>query len=211
MKKLFAAAALVAACFLFAAVSPARGADNASGSRQDNPITTVELSKYGKGEAFSVPANTYKLADVVFAPEYDSGDDRGYAVVFLAKEKNPPLQNPEGQDAKSLVLNDPSSPKAPKSLVALELLDTDASEFVASKSAAFCGNDTGEDSEFEGKLVFFFSVNKDKKFPRAGIFIQDDGKGKAPPLHIDLTGIEIVNTLEPLPEDAVRAATQGKK
>jgi hypothetical protein len=58
-----------------------------SESQPGYPPELQRLPTYGKGEAFSVSVGTYKLADVVFAPEYDSGDARGYGVVFLQKTK----------------------------------------------------------------------------------------------------------------------------
>jgi hypothetical protein len=221
MKKMFAAFALVSACFLFAILFAACGGDNASdsqpaapsGSQPGDPTVFQRLPTYGKGEAFGLPDATYKLADVVFAPEYDSGGDRGYGVVFLTEGTFLPVEIPEnnGQENTSVVFDDPSSPAAPISLVDLMLAEPGSPEAVSSKSAAFMGNDTGEDSEFQGKLIIFFGVGKDKKLPLSGILTREGGEDKDTVVHIDLSGIEIVNTLEPLPNGAKLLATRRQK
>jgi hypothetical protein len=195
MKKIVIPNAIILTCVLLFSLTAACSGDKAEKSQS--------AAAYGKGHVFSTTDDTYVLNDILFAPEYDSDTSTGYGVVFFKRKAISPVS------FSAVNFGEGTIQAQPASLVDLNLVDDDKT--ISSRDIVFGGN--GENAEFQGKVIFYFSLQKGDKFPRQGVFTKKDADGvKSYP--IDLSGIQIIDSpasvnsnAEPAPAPQPKAAS----
>jgi hypothetical protein len=174
---LFAKALALGFCLalFFAAPSFAQGA------KQEPP-----RNGYGKGQPFTATTDTYQLSEVLKAPEHDTDSGSGYAVVFLKKEGTAPISFSAGGLSGGEIRDHSSR---------VDFSLDDGAARIKSNNLSFSLNKDGN-KQYAAKFIAFFTLPKDKEFPKRGVFLErDGGGGPAAEYPVDLSGVDITGTL----------------
>ena len=143
---------------------------------------TPPESGYGIGQPFTATTDAYQLSGVLKAPEYDTDTGNGYAVVFLKKEGKVPMFFREAKVITSEIRKDTSQ---------VDFSLDDGAERIESNNLTFILNEDG-DKNYAAKFIAFFTLPKDKEFPKKGVFLEkraDDSDLEYP---VDLSGVDII-------------------
>jgi hypothetical protein len=149
------------------------------GCFSDEGADKTSTPVYGKSQVFRATDNDYVLSDILFAPKYDSSTSKGYAVIFLMREPTAPIRFSMGGGG------------GPTSLVDLHLIDSENT--ISSRNMGFARN--GDDTKFQGKMVVYFSLKKEKEFPSKGVFTRKEDNNAVTSYQIDLSGIQITGSM----------------
>jgi hypothetical protein len=122
-------------------------------------------------------------------PEYDSGDYKGYAVVFYRKAKDANFKVKFDNQKGELVLKSP---------LVFELIDGESR--IKFNEAALSLID---DKVYSSQAIYKFSIKNDAKFPKKGVFTIEGGgeNGESISFDIDLTKVPMVEKPAPPVEE----------
>ncbi|MDR2437212.1 MAG: hypothetical protein LBD17_03990 [Endomicrobium sp.] len=146
-----------------------------SGCSNDSPTDKV----YGLNEKFTIDNNTFALDKVLFDPEFDTEDSKGYVVYFSYKDEKAGNDHSKKQD----------------SIFVMRTFDfnlIDGDNIIEPVKITFYLTIGEENEEY---LIFTYKLKNGEQFPKAGNFIRIN-KDINKIYSIDLSGISITETYE---------------
>jgi hypothetical protein len=134
---------------------------------------------YKKGQPFNAISDTYQLSGVLRDPKYDTDSGSGYAVEFLKKESALPLS---------------LDPQKGGFALNVDFGLDDGAARIEGVNMAYAPNNVG-DEQYEAKIFVYFTLPKDKEFPKKGVFLAKQPDGAVLEFPVDLSGVEITEAL----------------